>query len=906
MSSWKTWMALAMFILLAVALYPRPEKDDPEKNKGVTTITLWGTLIVTEETATAVDEFERENPQYKVQIGASDARDSIADPTRFLLSVAGEDPPDVCGFNRLGIIELAARGAFVDLTPYIEADKGRPDGLHEEDFFKSMWDETCYKGRQYAISYGANARALILNDDLLLRAGFRNEDGSVRPPKSWEDICRKKFHGSGTVTSDGVVRLGSPTELPGVGPFPVSGGAAVADDVVVLTAGRSFFRARIKSVGADGALQIDFSRELATGTKAVPAALVNAGNLEVKVFDKNSYTIAMTRFKPNGDIDVLGFTPFGGNSWPLNFGWQNEATFMADNGERVFFDDPNLKVAYQYLVDIYDCVGGLERAKPFEDPLMGDRHSPFVRDKLAMIINGSWFLGAIASYRADFQFTVVPAPLPEARIKEGKQPFTWIGGGAWAIPKTAKHPEAGWALMRFMASDKARKLMYEVNASRLRASGMVYVPDMPFRRDHVPYVRAEYLANNPGISTRVIEAYDVMAGLLPNARFRVPTPISNRLYEAQHRAAADAMAHRASVHDALISKTPFLQEGLDKFFEKERGARIDWSWMIGGYILLLAIGAAFLARSEMRRRRAGFGRRDWKAGYMSVSPWLVGFIVFGGGPILFSLVISFCHYDALTPARFIGLDNYIKLLGFHKDSLTGAMVANDPKFWKSLANTAFMLVALPISISLGLLLAVLLNNQFRGIAAFRTLFYMPSILPTVATFLLWVWVFDPHRGLLNNVLMEVGVTHPPKWLHSATWAKPALILMGLWGIGGGMLIWLAGLKAIPVQLYEAAEIDGAGPMRRFFRITLPMLSPYIFFNTVMGIIGTLQVFEAAYIMTNGEPEDSTLFYAFYLFHQAFRYLDMGTASAMAWILFALVLALTLFQLKVSRKWVHYD
>jgi multiple sugar transport system permease protein len=349
-----------------------------------------------------------------------------------------------------------------------------------------------------------------------------------------------------------------------------------------------------------------------------------------------------------------------------------------------------------------------------------------------------------------------------------------------------------------------------------------------------------------------------------------------------------------------------VQETLDRFFNPPRGPVVNWYYVIGGYVLLLVTVAGFLMRSEIRRRRAGLGRRDWRSGFTSVSPWLVGFIIFSGGPILFSFVISFCHYDVLRPAQFVGLENYFNLLGFHTDPLTSKVVANDAKFWRSLGNTAFMVMALPVSIVLGMLLAMLLNHQIRGIAAFRTLYYLPSIVPAVASFLLWVWVFDPGRGIFNQMLSAVGVAHPPAWLYDANWSKPALMIMGLWGIGGGMLIWLAGLKAIPVSLYEAAEIDGAGPVRKFFAVTLPMLSPYIFFNTVMGVIGTLQIFEAAYIMTDGGPNDSTLFYAYYLFNQAFRYLDMGAASAMAWILFAIVLTLTLVQLKLSKRWVHYD
>jgi multiple sugar transport system permease protein len=179
----------------------------------------------------------------------------------------------------------------------------------------------------------------------------------------------------------------------------------------------------------------------------------------------------------------------------------------------------------------------------------------------------------------------------------------------------------------------------------------------------------------------------------------------------------------------------------------------------------------------------------------------------------------------------------------------------------------------------------------------------------VASALLWLWVLNPTNGLINSLLRLMGVSDPPLWLHSSSWfmgAKAAMILMGLWGAGGGMVIWLAGLKGIPAYLYEAAEMDGAGPFRRFWHVTLPMLSPYVFFNLVMGVIGTLQVFGQAFIMTGGGPDDSTLFYAYYLFNHAFSYFNMGYASAMAWLLFAVVIGLTVLQLRLSKRWVFYE
>jgi multiple sugar transport system permease protein len=291
----------------------------------------------------------------------------------------------------------------------------------------------------------------------------------------------------------------------------------------------------------------------------------------------------------------------------------------------------------------------------------------------------------------------------------------------------------------------------------------------------------------------------------------------------------------------------------------------------------------------------------------------LGFAVLTGGPILFSIVLSFARYDVLTDARYVGLANYGEVL-------------TDPVFTKSLLNTAFMMLRIPLVMAAGLAIAMLLNSGVRGIGGYRTGLYLPAIMPVVATSLLWVWIMNPSQGFLNEALRWCFDTMParafewvvnrftstpfrleaPLWLQDPRFSKPALIVMNLWTAGGSMIIWLAGLQSIPRQLYEAASIDGAGAWRRFWHVTVPMLSPYILFNLIMGVIGTLQIFTEAYIMTEGGPVDSTLFYAYYLFKQAFQFFRMGYASALAWILFVVVLGLTLLQLGLSKRWVHYD
>lgn len=277
-------------------------------------------------------------------------------------------------------------------------------------------------------------------------------------------------------------------------------------------------------------------------------------------------------------------------------------------------------------------------------------------------------------------------------------------------------------------------------------------------------------------------------------------------------------------------------------------------------------------------------------GYLS--PWIIGFLVFTAGPIAFSLYLSFCKWDVINPIEFVGLANY-------------RYMARDPLIAKSLINTAYYAALyLPLSISVALGLAMLLNQKVRGLGIFRTMFYLPTLTQGVATYTLWSVVFEPEGGPLNRFL-RLFTSSPPGWLVDPKWAMPALVIMALWAVGGTMIIFLAGLQGIPSSLYEAADIDGAGGWAKFRNVTLPMLSPTIFFNIIMTTIGSFQVFGAAFILTGGGPSNSTLFYVYYLFNRAFVYFNMGYASAMAWFLFLIVLGLTVFQLKMAPRWVHY-
>lgn len=289
-------------------------------------------------------------------------------------------------------------------------------------------------------------------------------------------------------------------------------------------------------------------------------------------------------------------------------------------------------------------------------------------------------------------------------------------------------------------------------------------------------------------------------------------------------------------------------------------------------------------------------RKEAFEGYACIAPWLIGLVFLTLGPVVFSFLMSLTRWDMINPPRFVGLGNYVTIF------------ADDDRFIQSLRVTAsYASLAVPLGLVISLALAMLLNLHVRGMRVFRSIFYIPAILPGVAVAMVWIVVFRYQGGVFNSLLAIVGV-EPVKWLTSTEWALRSFVIMSLWGVGGGMIIYLAGLQSVPTQLYEAAEIDGAGVWGRFRNVTLPMISPTIFFNLVMGVIGSFQVFTSSYIITGGQggPANATLFYVLYLYQKAFRYLQMGYACALAWILFAIILVLTLVILRTSAAWVYYE
>ncbi len=293
--------------------------------------------------------------------------------------------------------------------------------------------------------------------------------------------------------------------------------------------------------------------------------------------------------------------------------------------------------------------------------------------------------------------------------------------------------------------------------------------------------------------------------------------------------------------------------------------------------------------------RAGLSlrQREAVAGYLFATPVILGFILFTLGPILLSIFFSLTSYDIISTPRWVGWQNYVTLLG-------------DGLFWQSIAvTTKAAVVGLPLGLALSLGLAMLLNQKIRAVSLWRTIYFLPSVVSGAAVAVLWLWILNPVFGIVNSLLRQVGL-QPPDWLNNDATALWTLVVVSLWGVGGSIVIYLAGLQGIPTELYDAAKVDGATAWRRFIHVTLPMLSPVIFFNMVLGLIWQFQWFTEPYVMTQGGPDNTTLTFMLYLYRNAFSYFQMGYASAMAWIFFAIVLALTLVLFRSGTMWVYYE
>ncbi len=611
----------------------------------------------------------------------------------------------------------------------------------------------------------------------------------------------------------------------------------------------------------------------------------------------------LTKYRPDGGFERIGFIPNFGNSWLYLYSWQNGGEFMSPDGRTCTMNNKLSVQALDYMTSVYDSLKGVEAINSFSTAFKANELDPFLTGLVAMKIDGNWFMDGIARYGPDLDFAVAPAPVPRERL-EGKGRFkgqpkfiTWSGGFSFAIPKGAKHVEESWEFIKWMCSPESNRIACEAQKKYNHSKGRPYVPNMTANMKVNEMIFREFAPTLP----KYRDSLRLFLDLMKVSKYRPVTFVGQRLWDEHVRAFDQATRHKKTSQAAMDDGTKIVQKELDKVFNKSRFGVLNWSYpfAILGIILTLFVG--FIIKKFRDYGPIGkLSQGEAVAGYLFAAPWILGFLVFTIGPIIASIIFSFCDYDVLHPARWVGIYNYQQLL------------TDDWQYMsKALCNVGFLaLFGLPLGLITGLCIAMLLNTKVGGMTWYRTIYYLPSIVPVVANSILWIWVLNPEYGLVNAAwratLSQWFHMAPPGWLTNEAWAKPGLIFMGLWGAGGGMILWLAGLQGVPQHLYEAADIDGANWWHRFWAVTLPMLTPYLFFNLIMGTIGVLQAFETVYIMTAGGPADATVVPVLYLFNNAFTYFKMGYASAIAWLLFIIILALTVFQLKMAPRWVHYE
>ena len=948
MRTWRNLLAAAALLALLYGLYPRTSEG---RRAGVTEVTIWFNGPIEGRLIEVLDAFERQFPQYRAILGSSAVRTGLegeGNPQRLMCGIAGGVPPEVVEYDRFAICQWAARGAFKDLTPLIERDArdlqrareklarlredGRPHevakaqteiarhdayDVRESDYFEAPWRECKYEGGVYGVPNFMDDRVLYYNADMLIQAGFVNEDAAPKPPDSWEQVLLKRLDVTDAAImprADGEFRIRCESaDLAAAGVRP-------GDTVAHLSKRDEVTRCIVKRV--DGAHELTVRSAYRNRRLALPAGRGE----HIKVFDADGYALRLTRWDDEGRIKTVGFEPQQGNAWLYLYGWANGGQFLSPDGRTCTLNDPRIVESLQWTTDIYDALGGSSEVNAFKKSFQTAGQDPFLLGQVAMFINGDWFMRDVARYKRDMRFGTHPAPVPQRMIDAGKRYCTWVAGMAYCIPSTCppEKLEAAWTLVKYLSSVEGGQVQNEHDAQRERGQGRLYMPRMMASRR----LQAEQLRRYiriPEMPQPLQAAMDTHLQMLSHGFHRPVSPEGQQLWNGQADAQDLAWSHAMSPRQALDYETRRVQRALDKFYSRPAHARpVHWGTMLALYaLLLLATAVVVYVRHRGKHAVRGFYRREWYAGILFALPWMVGFIVLSGGPMVFSAVMSLTEYDVINPARWVGLENYHEMFTVDWGGPGADGKETVPTgVRRTLLNTVYMAIGLPLGMIVGLGLALLLDARVGGMRFYRTMFFLPAIMPVVAASILWIWVFNAHNGMLNWLLHLFGIDRllewanaafgwtairpPISWLTNKHTSKLALILMGLWGSGASMIIWLAGLKGIPSHLYSAAALDGAGPVRRFFRVTLPMLSPYVLFNLIIGLIGTLQIFTQAYIMTpNGYPERSTYFYVYKLFDECFSYFRLGYGAAMAWVLFAIVVVLTAINMKLSRRWVFY-
>lgn len=602
---------------------------------------------------------------------------------------------------------------------------------------------------------------------------------------------------------------------------------------------------------------------------------------------KDFLTVAqkLTQHSSTYGRTVFGYGA-GDNSFTMNnFVFSSGAAFVdkTQGPTKLLYSDPRVVKAIQLTQDLASKYNVSPSAVDLASSGV-QSHDLFAQGKIAMYVTGIWEVPRFRTEIKDFSWDIAAFPAGPTGLHGVAS-----GGSGYGMAATSAHKKEAWELVKYLAgpvglSNLAQSGLAQPAIGRLANSSLWLDNAAPHNRkltiEEVPYGH-----------------FDVASPVWPEITAIINPKLQlvwNGTLNAQQ--AVDAFQGPA-------------QAKLDSLNHPPYHPALNWGW--GGLAMaLLVLGLIGWvwqgARSDIKAGKVSASREETRAGFAFVSPWLVGTVIFLLGPMLVSLLLAFSSWDMISPAKWVGGGNF-------------AEMSHDDRFWKSLTVTLLYTVfSVPIGVAGSLGLALLLNTKIKGQSIFRTLYYLPAVASAVAASLIWLRLFNPESGLLNyglsvlhlnGAMGALGLTDPVKgyvnWLGSEKTALGSLVVMSLWGIGGGMVIYLAGLQGIPQSYYEAAELDGANVWQKFKHVTLPLLTPTIFFTLIIGIIASFQTFTQGFVMTQGGPNNATLFYALYLYQSAFQFLKMGYASALAWVLFLIILVFTALQMKMSG-WVHYE
>ncbi|MBP5274920.1 MAG: extracellular solute-binding protein [Abditibacteriota bacterium] len=599
---------------------------------------------------------------------------------------------------------------------------------------------------------------------------------------------------------------------------------------------------------------------------------------ELKVYSRK-----LTKYGKNGKPVRLGYSAFLYN--PNNFAmylWQLGGELVDPDTRRAAFNTPEGKEALLFMSDfIKEETGDVTSLQNFNSEFKGNVNDPFGNGAVAMFVDNPYKSSIFKANYPDLDYGIATVPFKD-------KPASEIVGNSLVIPRGSKHKRAAWEFIKFAAS---RRQMINVcsaggriPARRSAATDPVFYRDPIFRGfiDQLAY--GETIPIVPGWA----EASAEMASEI-------------ELYLKGKKTAEEALSDAEKKVNGVIARA---EEDMSGF------KPVRWR-LLGVLFAVLLVCCALLVLWLTLKETKGHPRERREAGefYLLILPWLIGFVVLTLGSVLASLVFSFAKWDVINTAYSVGFRNFAELFG-------------DVRFIKSIWVTlSYTVWAVPLSIVFGLFVSVLLNRAGRFVEIARTLYYLPSVISGVATSVLWINIFAP-AGLLNNFLglhivpwIENGrlvwlsmMNNADGWLLVPELCIPAFVIMSVWSVGSSMIIYLAALQGVPTALYEAADLDGAGGFRKLVSVTIPLITPAIFYQLTTGIIFSLQMFTQAFILNNGSggPEDASLFYGLYLYNQAFGYLNIGKASAMAWMLFVVVMIITLINFRLARKWVYYE